>query len=110
MAALDSSGLSILYRIDAESGRVSIAGRDLDGPPMLSPSAISPDGRYAFMSLARAGKPNNVERNRPNADRWSSVYKVDLSNGTRQLIAKADKGADLLAPGISGGRLFWDAK
>ena len=107
VAALDSSGLSTLYRVDAESGRVSIAARDLDGPPMLSPSAISPDGRHAFMSLAGAEKPNNVERNRPRADRWLSVYKVDLSNGTRELIAKADQGADLLAPGISGGRLFW---
>lgn len=107
VAALDSSGLSILYRVDAESGGVSIAARDLDGPPMLSPSAISPDGRHAFMSLAGAGKPNNVERNRPHADRWLSVYEVDLSNGARRLVAKADQSADLLAPGIWGGRLIW---
>jgi Tol biopolymer transport system component len=106
--AVDTTGVSSLYRIDLARGGASLIVGHLDGVTIMPSSiAVTPDGRRAFVALAGANAPVDADRHRPSAARRLSIYEIDLSNGRMRVVANAEPGADLLAPAIANGRLYW---
>jgi Tol biopolymer transport system component len=86
-----------------------IVASDLDAAPdFLSPVAVSPDGRQAYVALASAGNPAPEIRHAPHAERQLGIYAIDLATGARRLVVPppAD-GGDAMAPSVGGGSLFW---
>src|SRR5918992_2043114 len=100
------TGLSALHRMDARTGelRVLADGLDAEGPRRVTLS-IATDGARAYVALASAGAPPPEDRHDPHADRDLDIYEVDLTRGTRRVVA-ATTGDDT-NPLLVGGNLYW---
>lgn len=102
----EPSGESSLVRISVHELHSKTIAHDLDASPGGNTIAISADGKTAFMSLASSGAPNNAARHNPDADRWLAIYKINLTTGAREPVAKT-AGADNHNPAIADGNLYW---
>ncbi len=104
--SFEPSGESSLVRINVHSGAAKEIVNDLDTNPEGGLLAITPDGRSMYISLATDGAPNNEERQKPDADRWLKIYKLDLATGARRRIVDTP-GEDNNLPVIVGNNLYW---
>jgi Tol biopolymer transport system component len=100
------SGESTLIRIDVNTGQSKLIVSHLDASPLPERMAVSPDGGKLYLSLASNGPPDNVARQRPEADRWLKIYELDLATKARREIVDTP-GEDNGAPALAGKYLYW---
>jgi Tol biopolymer transport system component len=101
-------GTAKLILLEIPSGNERIVAADLDAGPYLSPVAVAPNARHAYVALASSSVPGPERRHEPKANRWLGIYAIDLTSGARQLVVPAPTdGSDLMAPSVGGGSLFW---
>lgn len=102
---LHPDGLSTLSRVNVEIGAVHPIRERLDAPPRFNALAVSPDSRTVYLTLASDTIPAPADRHRPDADRDTDIYTLDLGNG--RLRAVADDPGDDFYPVIAGEFLYW---
>src|SRR6266480_3334304 len=105
--ALEPRGTSTLSRLDLASGHATVVARDLDAPTLVSPVAVAPDGRRAYVALAGSGAPPPEARHEPHANRQLGIYEVDLGTGNRHAVVPAPREGDAFAPCVASGYLYW---
>lgn len=101
----DSLGAGTLVELTLASGATVVRARDLDADPALSPIAVSPDGRRAFVALSSANVPNPDERHRPNADRDADIFEITLATGAKRPVVATPW--EETAPAVVNGNLYW---
>lgn len=98
-------GSSSLIRI-SEDGVSQVVRTGLDGSPLgLDRVSVSPNGRFVYLSLVGDGPPDREARHRPNADRDTDIYALELATGRLRAVV-ADPGDDFY-PIIAGNYLYW---
>lgn len=102
---LHQDGLSTLDRVNVETGAVRPIREHLDAPPRFNALAVSGDSRTVYLALASDTIPAAADRHRPDADRDTDIYALNLANG-RVRAAVADPGDDFY-PVIAGEFLYW---
>ncbi|MGQ0647809.1 MAG: hypothetical protein ACT4P7_09575 [Gemmatimonadaceae bacterium] len=101
----DSVGISSLRELTLATGESIVRAEGLDADPMVSPVAVSPDGKRAYLALSTAGAPASTERHRPSADRDLDIYEIVLATGTRRGVVVSP--AEEHAPAVANGQLYW---
>jgi len=102
-----TDGKSSLFRVSALEARAERIATDLDAQPWTSRIAVTPDGRSIFVALATDTSPDNVSRQLPNAHRWLKIYQIDLTTGSRHVVAESEN-QDNFDPAVADGRLYWN--
>lgn len=100
------NGESTLSSIGVSTGQTKVIASHLDASPLDGGMAISPDGKRAYLALASAGHPNDVERQNPQAERWLKIYEFDLATGARRPVVESS-GQDNNRPAVIDGDLYW---
>lgn len=98
-------GASALFRLGGDGGAPELVRDDLDGLARFNRIAVSPDGVYLYMALAGVGPPDPEARHRPDADRDTDIYRLDLSSGDLERVVTTP--GDDLAPQTVDAHLYW---
>ncbi|MBI2614084.1 MAG: PD40 domain-containing protein [Gemmatimonadetes bacterium] len=98
-------GLSTLTRVNVETGAVQPIRERLDAPPRFNALAVSLDSRTVYLALASDALPAPADRHRPEADRDTDIYALDLASG--RLRAVVEEPGDDFYPVIANGFLYW---
>ncbi|MGQ0639458.1 MAG: TolB family protein [Gemmatimonadaceae bacterium] len=101
----DSLGTSVLAEFGLTNGEVVVRARDLDADPSFSPVALTADGRKAIIALSTPDALRPSERHRPDADRDTDLYEIELATGAKRSIVATP--AEEAAPHIVNGQLYW---
>jgi WD40-like Beta Propeller Repeat len=102
--AMDTEGISTLYRVVDTADAPRVVARNLDAP---DPSPIAADDRTVYIALASDTAPPLEERHQPIAPRMLRIYAVALATGARHPIAGITQAGESLAPSIAGDNLYW---
>ncbi len=102
---LHADGLSTLDRVNVETGAVQPIRERLDAPPRFNPVAVSADSRTVYLALASDSAPAPADRHRPDADRDTDIYALDLANA--RLRSVVEEPGDDFYPMIAGEFLYW---
>lgn len=102
---LHADGWSTLNRLNLETGAVQPMRERLDAPPRFNAVAVSPESRTVYLALASDSAPAPTDRHRPDADRDTNIYALDLSNGRLKPVV-TEPGDDFY-PVIVGEFLYW---
>jgi hypothetical protein len=102
---LHPDGLSALDRINVETGAVQPIRQQLDAPPRGGSVAVSADAGTLYLALASDTIPAPAARHRPDADRDTDIYALDLKSARLSRVA-ATPGDDI-SPVIAGNVLYW---
>ena len=105
IGVLHAEGWSSLDRLNAETGALQPVRERLDAPPRFNSVAVSPDSRVLYLALASDSVPPDAERHRPEADRDTDIYALDLAKGTLTPVVQGP--GDDFYPIIAGGYLCW---
>jgi len=105
LVVLHAEGWSSLDRLNLQTGALQPVRERLDAPPRFNSVAVSPDSRVLYLALASDSAPRDVERHRPEADRDTDIYALDLATGT--LTPVVQEPGDDFYPVIAGGYLYW---
>lgn len=100
-----AEGFSSLDRLNVETGSLQPVRERLDAPPRFNSVAVSPDSRVLYLALASDSAPPDAERHRPEADRDTDIYALDLATGS--LTPVLQEPGDDFHPAIAGGYLYW---
>ncbi len=102
---LHPEGSSSLDRINVETGAVQPIRQQLDAPPRGGGVAVSPDARTLYLALASDTVAAPAARHRPDADRDTDIYALDLKSGRLSRVA-ATPGDDIF-PVARDRVLYW---
>lgn len=105
IVVLHAEGFSSLDRLNVETGAIQPVRERLDAPPRFNSVAVSPDSRVLYLALAGDSVPPDADRHRPEADRDTDIYALDLARGT--LMPVVEEPGDDFYPVIAGGYLYW---
>lgn len=103
--AFEADGSSTLIRVRLGADSAEVLMRGLDAPSRFNSIAVAPDGSRVYLALASDTVPDNEARHRPDADRDTDIYRLDI--GSRQLRVVVEGAGDDFHPQIVGGRLYW---
>lgn len=98
-------GASSLVRITVPTGTAETVQRQLDAPARFNTIAARPGGRTVYLALAGAEPPDPEARHRPDADRDTDIFALDVASGALRAVA-AEPGDDFY-PQIVGDHLYW---
>jgi Tol biopolymer transport system component len=104
--AFGADGRSSLLRVTPSKPGIELIASDLDAMPFAGAIAVAPDGRSLFLPLATDAAPDNATRHQPNAQRWLKIYRLSLSDRTRQPVAES-ANQDIFDPAVAEDRLYW---
>jgi hypothetical protein len=102
---LGPDGLSSLVRITPPDGRIHTVRDGLDAPERFNAIGVSPEGRRVFLALAGERVPDPLDRHRPDADRDTDIYALDLEQATLEPVVRLAE--DDFAPDVAWEWLYW---
>ena len=98
-------GVSALFRLGGDDEAPELVRDGLDGLARFNRMAVSEDGASLYLALAGGGPPDPEARHRPDADRDTDIYRLELSSGALDAVVTVP--GDDLAPQIVNGHLYW---
>lgn len=100
----DPDGSSCILRV-WKNGRTEPVRCGLDASWSSGRLAVSPDGRFVYVALVSDAAPDKESRHRPDADRDTDIYALELATG--ELRAVVTEPGDDFYPVRIGEYLYW---